>query len=134
MFYHRNCEGLLYTKILPLLLRYFHILRYNAAKRGRDFWDTLYLNIVGRFCRPIFFKKALQMETNRTVRVMQHRWPVYSRSKCCLFIHPMVYPQFLYNPYLTCIMVSDFGNGVAIRSDTNHECLALTNAVFEIVQ
>ena len=43
VWYHNNCEGLLYPNIVPLLLCYFHILRYNASKRGRDFWDTLYI-------------------------------------------------------------------------------------------
>ena len=43
VWYHKNCEGLLYPDILPLLLCYLYILRYNASKRGRDFWDTLYI-------------------------------------------------------------------------------------------
>ena len=34
---HHNCEGLLCPNILPLLLCYFHILRYNASKRGVTF-------------------------------------------------------------------------------------------------
>ena len=33
-----------YPNILPFLLCHIHILRYNAPKRGHDFWDTLYMN------------------------------------------------------------------------------------------
>ena len=37
VWYHKHCEGLLHPNILPLLLWYFHILRYNASKRGVTF-------------------------------------------------------------------------------------------------
>ena len=53
VWYHKHCEGLLCPNILPfnhLLLCYFHILRYNSWKRGRDFWDTLYFDVRRMSC------------------------------------------------------------------------------------
>ena len=58
VWYHTSCEWFPYPNILPLFLGYFHILRYNASNRGRDFWDTMYLARL-KFVDEILIKRNI---------------------------------------------------------------------------
>ena len=49
----------IYLNILPLLRCYFHILRYISWKRGRGFWDTLWIYVcddLKRWVLHVYFK------------------------------------------------------------------------------